>query len=285
MMICAGNLTVGKYSGDFINSPSFELDLKAVIASVIPWLGSTQSFCRAIAQLLIHKLVPLAFPSMRYGNDKSMEKEHSDWFFVKNTWVYLDENAEMKKLRNKQLRFFESYETDSVCTPEGIFGFPIDEIDESNPPYLVDMLKRCLLEIGNENAAQNPEWQQLEDLLRGVIPHDGDDVDESNNDLVNFQRKILPVDTLNLTLENYKQQKRQNAAGRNRQSLIICASLIDKVTNLAGITRTAEIFAAEKVIVPDSQVRKMDNFKTMSVGAGEWVTIEGKCHDNIIIQD
>ena len=70
-----------------------------------------------------------------------------------------------------------------------------------------------------------------------------------------------------------KQKKRQNAAGRNRQSLIICASLIDKVTNLGGITRTAEIFAADKVLVPDSKVRKMDNFKSISVGAGEWIDI------------
>jgi len=38
----------------------------------------------------------------------------------------------------------------------------------------------------------------------------------------------------------------------------VCASLIEKVTNLAGLTRTAEIFAAEKIIVPDAKVKKMD---------------------------
>lgn len=274
-MIVIGNLTVGKFSNDFIDSPSLHLDVKQIIASIVPWLGSTQSFCRAIAQLLTHKLIPLAFPSIHDEDDKEMEKIHKDWFFVKNTWTFLEKNSEMRKLRMKQLRFFDAYEADSVCTPEGIFGFEIDEADESNPPYLVDLLKQCLLEIGNENAAQNSEWKQLEDLLQNIHIDNDESGTNDSDELVNFQRKILPVDTLNLTLENYKEQKRQNAAGRNRQSLIVCASLIDKVTNLGGITRTAEIFAAEKVIVPDIQVRKMDNFRSISVGAGEWVTIEG----------
>ena len=274
-MIIAGNLTVGKFSDEFINCSLLDFDIKEIIAAAVPWLGSTQSFCRAIAQLLAHKLIPLAFPSITKRDDRSIEKEHKDWFFVKNTWTYLDQNSEMKKLRNKQLRFFESYETDSVCTPEGIFGFTNDEVDESNPPYMVDVLKRCLLDIGNENAAENPEWKMMEEILRSMENEEDDTKHSNEEELVNFQRKILPVDTLNLTLEKYKQQKLQNAAGRNRQSLIVCASLIDKVTNLAGITRTAEIFAADKVMVPDSKIRKMDNFKSISVGAGEWVTIEG----------
>jgi len=277
IMIVAGNLIVGKYSKDFINSPSLkqeEFDIKQFIAAVIPWLGSTQSFCRAIAQLLIHKLVPIAFPMVNNSKSKmDMEEKHKDWFFVYNTWMYLDKNSEMQKLRKKQLRFFEEYDADSVCTPEGIFSFPIDEGDESNPPYLVDALKRCLQDIGNENAAEVPDWREMEQLLQNI--EIGDDMDTiSETDLVNFQRKILPVDTLNLTLESYKQQKLQNAAGRYRQSLIVCASLIDKVTNLGGITRTAEIFAADKVVVPDEKIRKMDNFKSISVGAGEWIKIE-----------
>ncbi len=283
MMIVAGNLIVGKYSNDFINSPKLEdFEVKEILAAVIPWLGSTLSFCRAIAQLLVHKLVPLVFPTI--ADDGESHPKHLDYFFVKNTWEFLDKNSEMCKLRQKQLRFFESYETDSVCTPEGIFGFPIDGVDESNPPYLVDALKRCLVDIGNENAAEAPEWKQMEELLQDMnIYDDGDDDDSNEEELVNFQRKILPLDTLNLTLENYKQQKRRNAAGRNRQSLIVCASLIEKVTNLGGITRTAEIFAAEKVLVPDAKIRKMDNFKTISVGAGEWIEIE-ELKENALLQ-
>merc|ERR1739844_147361 len=112
------------------------------------------------------------------------------------------------------------------CTPEGLVKLGVDEIGEANPTYLQD-LKQCLVDIGNENAAENPEWKQLEELLHD---YENDIQCSCIGELVNFQRKILPVDTLNLSLENYKQQKRQNAAGRYRQSLIVCASLISKVT-------------------------------------------------------
>ncbi len=288
LMIVAGNLIVGKYSDDFIKSSTLnqgEFDIKEIIAAAVPWLGSTQSFCRAIAQLLVHKLVPLAFPSVSDdGSSKDFEKEHNDWFFVKNTWLFLENNSEMQKLRKKQLRFFESYETDSVCTPEGIFGLGVDEIEEANPNYVVDALKRCLIDIGNENnAADVSEWKRMEELLHDY--ENGIEGSDSTTDgeLVNFQRKILPVDTLNLTLENYKQKKRQNAAGRYRQSLIVCASLIHKVTNLGGITRTSEIFAADKVLIPDIKVTKMDNFKSISVGAGDWVAIE-ECKENELLR-
>jgi tRNA G18 (ribose-2'-O)-methylase SpoU len=62
--------------------------------------------------------------------------------------------------------------------------------------------------------------------------------------------------------------------------VIVCASLIDKVPNLAGLARTAEIFAAERLVVPDISVCKMDNFKSISVGAGEWIKIE-ECKEDV----
>lgn len=38
-----------------------------------------------------------------------------------------------------------------------------------------------------------------------------------------------------------------NAVGRKRQELIVCATLVDKAPNLAGLTRTCEVFGASKV--------------------------------------
>jgi len=100
--------------------------------------------------------------------------------------------------------------------------------------------------------------------------------------LVNFQRKILPLDSLNLALEHHEQESLQNAAGRKRQSLIVCATLIDKIPNLAGLARTAEIFAAEKLIVPDKRICKMDNFKSISVTAGDWIDID-ECREECLL--
>ena len=87
-------------------------------------------------------------------------------------------------------------------------------------------------------------------------------------------------DALNLTLEDCNNAKFRNAVGRTKQDIIVCASLIDKVPNLAGLARTAEIFACSKLIVPDAGIQKMDNLKKISVGADEWIDIE-ECKEEV----
>ncbi len=270
LMIIGGNLFVGEYSDLFIKSitENNAIILRDVIAGSVPWLSSTQGFSRAIAQLLVHKLIPLAKGHIIQDNDS---------FFLDTIFKFLETNNEMKRLRNKQSSFFNSYDVDTVCTPEGMFGFCIDSGEESNPPHLVEVVKKCLVDISTEReGSDTPEWKQLEDEMEPFMQ-------ENDDSLVNFQRKILPVDTLNLTLEDQKKTQARNAAGRKRQSLIVCASLIDKVTNLAGLTRTAEIFAAEKIIVPDATVRKMDNFKSIAVGAEDWIDVE-ECKEANLLQ-
>lgn len=43
--------------------------------------------------------------------------------------------------------------------------------------------------------------------------------------------------------------------GGGRQGLIVVATLIDKVPNLAGLTRTCEVFKAEALVLGDLKVR------------------------------
>ena len=279
LMIIGGNLFCGKYSSLFLKdiTENNAVVLRDIIAGSVPWLSSTQGFCRAISQLLVHKLIPIA---------KGTIMENNDTFFLETISQFLDSNPEMIRLRKKQTGFFEEYNVDAACTPEGMFSVAVDEGDEADPPHLVEILKKCMMDVYEECESRLiPEWKQLEDEMAaltlqqagatGVSVDATTDLDSNDGEaLVNFQRKILPIDTLNLTLEDHKQASLRNAAGRTRQSLIVCASLIDKVTNLAGLTRTAEIFAAEKIIVPDIKVKKMDNFKSISVGAEDWVEIE-----------
>jgi tRNA G18 (ribose-2'-O)-methylase SpoU len=277
LMIIGGNLFAGKYSNLFIKSitDNNATILRDVIVGSVPWLSSTQGFSRAIAQLLVHKLIPLAEDKMIHNNDS---------FLLETIFQFLESNNEMKRLRNKQSSFFDSYDVDMVCTPEGMFSIDLDDGEESYPPHLVDILKKCLVDISSERKGSDaPDWKQVENEMESLRLEENDvhDFDEDNatsdnsdDALVNFQRKILPIDTLNLTLEDQKKAQTRNAAGRKRQSLIVCASLIDKVTNLAGLTRTAEIFAAEKIVVPDAKVKKMDNFKNIAVGAEDWIEIE-----------
>jgi tRNA guanosine-2'-O-methyltransferase len=119
----------------------------------------------------------------------------------------------------------------------------------------------------------------MEDILNAEQT-DSNPLAKEDSDVVNFQRKIIPLDALNLALEELREKRLRNSAGRKKQELIVCATLVDKVPNLGGLARTAEIFAADRLVIPDLRVSKMDNFKSISVGAGDWIEIE-ECKEEV----
>jgi tRNA guanosine-2'-O-methyltransferase len=271
-MILGGNWIVGRYKLDFFNPDSGDnVRLRRVLASIIPWLSSTQGFSRAIAQIMVHAVIPLVIDV----NEKNESLADSDWF-LRLIYRFLSENREMSRLRNKQTKFFARYNIEEMCSPEGVLGVPVDEGDEADPVHLVDAMKEALKEVYEEaHLSDAPVWKQVEEVLQSQRATDNDDDSEDeSNDLVNFQRKIIPLDALNLAMEDLREKRLRNAAGQRKQQLIVCASLVDKVPNLGGLARTAEIFAADRLIIPDMAVTKMDNFKGLSVGAGDWIEME-----------
>lgn len=277
-MIIGGNWIVGRYKLEFFTQESpKDGRLKRILASIIPWLSSTQGFSRAIAQLLVYALIPLAIPDVSV---KSKSKGGADYGGVTDTsdsnwyllllYKFLDENKEMARLRKKQERFFDQYDAESMCTPEGVLNTPIDEGNEADPVHMVDAIKACLQELYQEAQDEDkPAWKQVSELMQ---------IEQSerheSSGVVNIQRKIIPLDALNLAMEDLRELTLKNAAGRKRQQLVVCATLVDKVPNLGGLARTSEIFAADRLILPDLSVCKMDNFKGLSVGAGDWLEME-----------
>ena len=57
-------------------------------------------------------------------------------------------------------------------------------------------------------------------------------------------------------MELEKDKLKRLFENRKRNEVIICASLIDKVPNLAGLTRTCEIMNAQALIVSNKDVVK-----------------------------
>ncbi|KAL0834136.1 hypothetical protein Bca101_086025 [Brassica carinata] len=58
-----------------------------------------------------------------------------------------------------------------------------------------------------------------------------------------------------------------------RQSLILVASLVDRIPNLAGLARTCEIFKASGLVVGDASIIHDKQFQLISVTAEKWVPI------------
>ena len=53
----------------------------------------------------------------------------------------------------------------------------------------------------------------------------------------------------------------------------MCAALIDKVPNLAGLARTSEIMNASSLIINNRSVCDLDEFKGVSVTSEKWLPI------------
>jgi len=53
----------------------------------------------------------------------------------------------------------------------------------------------------------------------------------------------------------------------------MCASLIDKIPNLAGLARTSEIMNASSLLINNAAVCANDEFKGISVTSEKWLPI------------
>jgi len=60
---------------------------------------------------------------------------------------------------------------------------------------------------------------------------------------------------------------------RDRNEIIICATLIDKIPNLAGLSRTCEIMNASSLIINNNMDLKNEEFKSISVTSEKWLPI------------
>lgn len=100
-----------------------------------------------------------------------------------------------------------------------------------------------------------------------------------------FQRKIVPWQGMDLgdavskrgkgdageASEGYKDASIGKAT---RQEIIVVATLLNKMPNLGGLTRTAEIFAASKLIIPSMAILQDKQFQEISVSADHWLPME-----------
>ena len=55
--------------------------------------------------------------------------------------------------------------------------------------------------------------------------------------------------------------------------MIMCASLIDKATNLAGLSKTCEIMNCRSLIVNNKDIIRAKEFKDIAIQNEDWLPI------------
>ena len=64
------------------------------------------------------------------------------------------------------------------------------------------------------------------------------------------------------------------AARDGAPGLVVVASLVEKIPNLAGLARTCEVLGAERLVLADLGVAKHKDFTSVSVTAEKWLRLD-----------
>ncbi|KAL0486473.1 SpoU rRNA methyltransferase [Acrasis kona] len=95
----------------------------------------------------------------------------------------------------------------------------------------------------------------------------------------NFQKKITPWTDLEMSNQINPRIKQ---IIKERQSLIVMATYVDKIPNLAGLSRTCEIFSAEKLVMSSTKVTSHEMFKSIAVTAQNWLPMD-ECTEEFVV--
>lgn len=87
------------------------------------------------------------------------------------------------------------------------------------------------------------------------------DVTDTSLDCTNLQKKIETWDI---------KEERRNFGGE----LIVVASLIDRMPNLGGLSRTCEVFGVSKYILSNALLVKHNEYRNLSMSSENWVETE-----------
>ncbi len=64
-----------------------------------------------------------------------------------------------------------------------------------------------------------------------------------------------------------KEKKKKTA------EIIVIGTLVDKIPNLANLTRTCEVFGVSQLTIPNKSVLEDDGYKTIAVTADRWMPL------------
>ncbi|EGC34723.1 hypothetical protein DICPUDRAFT_153035 [Dictyostelium purpureum] len=153
--------------------------------------------------------------------------------------------------------------------PPGIFDF-LSSKEYLNQSILEKQLRDQLFEKSKLYPKVDDFESEDDDEDVGEETKDKklEDVDEYiDTNPTSYQKKILPWADL-------EYESRSEIMTKSRQSVILVASFVDKIPNLAGLVRTSEIFNIECLVVSDMKILNDTAFQQITVTAEKWLPME-----------
>ncbi|CAM8877721.1 unnamed protein product [Rhodiola kirilowii] len=272
--------------------------LNELLPPIVPLLTSHHHSLRGFTQLLMHHVLCKLYPS--YSSSSSEAQLEKQCF--RDLKMYLSNNLDCKRLRSSMEGYLDAFDPMTAATPAGIFTSRVEVHDfecvstsllEHVLTFLNDVRDDLRSSMAKDAVTIKNETLRADALSNTSFTMSGCDINQLPKDpSFNFQKKI----TLNkleyggnkdaqnplFELEKEDQLLEQLLKSRNlvtqkmkegQQSLVVVASLLDRIPNLAGLARTCEVFKAESLAIADASVLQDKQFQLISVTAEKWVPI------------
>ncbi|KAJ0236798.1 tRNA/rRNA methyltransferase [Hirschfeldia incana] len=285
-----------------------QTNLRELLPTIIPLLTSHHHSLRGFTQLLVHRVLFRLFPPVESTAPQTISLEKLSFENLKS---YLDKNPDCSRLRASMEGYLDAYDPTTSATPAGVFVNRVEESEfECVPTCLMDNVISFLNDVREDLRASmakdivtiKNEGFKIEEETNGrVITSTSDEERLPEPSSLDFQKKITlskhekqDASSTTSVLQNGETYKRlfemekedelvsQLLRSRSmeverlksgRQSLILVASLVDRIPNLAGLARTCEIFKASGLVVGDASIIHDKQFQLISVTAEKWVPI------------
>lgn len=225
-------------------------EIEYIVDTCTPWFSCAPGLPRSIAQLIARSLIPI------YVSFKPNAALNSIYEFI-------HQNSETVKMLNRQSLFFAEYRLLFRCSLRGLIDLPSTESGDRIPLHVVNVLTEFL----------KNNFEVLQESVTISSASDFREVDIQYDTSTVLQKKHIPFSDLQLHSEGFYYRDVDVRSRKQQQDVIVCASLVDKATNLGGIARTCEVFGVRELIVPDIQVLKSEVFQNIAVSSDCWLPI------------
>ncbi|KAK2962247.1 putative RNA methyltransferase, TrmH family protein, expressed [Blattamonas nauphoetae] len=241
-----------------------------LILDILPWLSSFNNTIKTYAQVLIQTLV----------KTKSFSEQSSAL------------PSPIDAILTPFIKFFAS-NADSVAASTK-FG---QNVFLRIHPIILTLDTAALLQTGRGNACQSIKlatkdtkiFLRLADettpaTIQAAAQKSQTDSNIFSEDspirqtMLSFQRKPTPLSGTSSDLSS----DMANKPVRATRPLIVCASFVDKTTNLGGLCRTSEIFGAERLVVDNIQITKDPTFRALCVTSDRWLPISQVAQKDLV---
>ena len=152
-------------------------------------------------------------------------------------------------MRRKQAVICARRDIDEDCSVASLVKLPMNNLNDFIPTVIIEEVRLAM-------EAMMSSWYK-EDFppTHSESKNEGSVELQKSGVFENFQKKILP----------WEERSKAEVGKRRKQSIIVVASLVDKLPNLGGLTRTSEIFAIQKLVVNSLKCRSEQAFKSVSI--------------------